>query len=333
MLLSKSLEKDQGVYDAEILEWLREARKLDPQNAEIASLYERVAAYGRNLRVPGEFKTLQAAVTAAKAQDRIVIAAGRYQASVLLDAPVTIEGSGGEVILECEGQKGSILSFGPKASGSKIHGVSLAHSSLSNENDRFSVIVVNGAELAISECTVRHSAGHGIVAMGGAKLCIVDSRIIDNAWDGISAIDSGTQVTIENCLISGNVHHGVDIWKGATGVIQNNRLNENALNGILLDTDQAVTIKNNRLNLNREYGLVVRASGASEITDNQFSQNLLGAVVVTQKGKGIKLSNNRFSKNEGSALLLDKDLPSAPYEKNEFDGGVKSTESKASLTE
>lgn len=332
-LMTKSKAKDQGVYDAEILAWMREARKLDPQNAEILALYERVAAYGRTLRVPGEFKLLQEAVSAAKAQDRIVIAAGRYQASVLVDAPVTIEASGGEVILECEGPKGSILSFGPKSSGSKIHGVSFAHNSLSNENDRFSVILVNGAELEISDCTVRHSAGHGIVAMGGAKLRVVDSRILDNAWDGISAIDAGTQVTIENSQISGNVHHGIDLWKGASGTIQNNRLNENALNGILLDTDQAVIIKNNRFNLNREYGIVVRASGASVITGNQFSQNLLGAVVITQKGKGIDLSNNRFTKNEAAPLLLDKNLPAASYEKNEFDGDLKSTESKAPLTE
>lgn len=333
MLLSKSLEKDLGVYDAEILEWLREARKLDPHNAEILALYERVAAYGRTLRVPSEFKTLQDAVTAAKAQDRIVIAAGRYQASVLVDAPVTIEGSGGEVILECEGPKGSVLSLGPQSSGSKIHGINFSHSSLSTEIDRFSVIIVNGAELELSDCTVRHSAGHGVVAMGGAKLRVLDSRIIENAWDGISAIDSGTQVTIENCLISGNVHHGIDIWKGASGLIQNNRLNENALNGILLDTDQAVTIKNNRLNLNREYGLVVRSSGASEITGNQFSQNLLGAVVVTQKGKSIRLSNNRFTKNEGAALLLDKDLDAAAFERNDFQDGAKSIQSKAPLLE
>ena len=332
-LMNQSKSKDQGVYDAEILEWLREARKLDPQNSEIIALYDRVAAYGRNLRVPSEFKTLQEALAVAKAQDRIVIAAGRYETSVLIDAPISLESTGGEVILECDGQKGSVLSFGPRSSGSKIHGITVVHNSQSTESDRFSVIVINGAELAITECTVRNSVGHGVVAMGGAKLRVVDCRIIENALDGISAIDSGTQVTIENCLISGNVNQGINIWKGASGSIQNNRLNENVLNGILLDTDQAVTIKNNRLNLNREYGLVVRSSGASEITGNQFSQNLLGAVVVTHKGKSIQLSNNRFTKNQVAALLLDKGLDAAAFERNDFQDGAKSIQSKASLLE
>src|SRR5690606_15079308 len=75
-LYSAARVKDQGVFDKDALEWLREAVALDPDDGEIAALYEKMASYTRTVKVPGDYDDLGKALADARDRDRIVLGEG-----------------------------------------------------------------------------------------------------------------------------------------------------------------------------------------------------------------------------------------------------------------
>ena len=93
-LFSAAKVRDQGQFDRDALEWLREAAALAPEDPDIAALFQKMASYTRTLEVPRDFPTLAEAVAASRDRDRIVIAEGTWDGPVIIDKAITLEGAG-----------------------------------------------------------------------------------------------------------------------------------------------------------------------------------------------------------------------------------------------
>lgn len=101
-LLKMAVARDQGQFDQQALDWLREASSLAPDDAEIASRLEKLSSYSRTLRVPGDFDTPTEALAAAHDRDRIVLGAAVWKGPLVINAAVELQGAGfADTRVEC----------------------------------------------------------------------------------------------------------------------------------------------------------------------------------------------------------------------------------------
>jgi parallel beta-helix repeat protein len=309
---------DQGRYNPQLLDLVSQAKKLAPKDQRIAELYEKVANYGRTMRVPQEYPQLQAALDAARANDRIVIEPGLYEGSFVVNVVVLLEAASGEVILSCPAENGPALTLRSEVQGAKVSGIHFRHSTLVTESERYSAVLVAGAKVSFESCHFQRAAGHGMAVIQGGEVSIEQCRFEENGWDGISVQENKSQAQIRNSVFLGNIHHGIEVWNQATAVIENNRCADNCLNGILIDTKAAVTVKANQLSSNRDYGIVLRAAGGGVVEGNRMAENLLGGMVVGNKAKAVSCVKNVFGENVGPSLSLGEGLVADSYAQNQF---------------
>lgn len=317
-LYQQALAMDQGVYNAQLLDRIGRAKKLMPDDPDISALYEKVASYGRTIRVPHEFSDLQKALDAARDHDRVVLDPGTYEGSFFVKTAVILEASSGEVILSCAAESGPALTIHKEAQGAKIFRLQFHHTTLLPDAERYSTVLVAGAKVSFDGCRFYRAAGHGMAVIQGGDVSIDQCRFEENGWDGISVQDAKSQAQIRNSIFLENIHHGIQIWNHGSAVVENNRCANNCLNGIFIDTSAAVTVKANQLNNNREYGIVLRAASEGEVEGNRIAENLLGGMAIATAAKTIACQKNIFGNNNSAALLLGKNLSAKAYTANQF---------------
>ena len=321
-LYQQALTMDQGVYNPQLLDLIGRAKKLAPDDPAIGALYEKVASYGRTIRVPQEFSDLQKALDAARDHDRVVLEPGTYVGSFSVRAAVILEAVSGTVIVSCAADTGPALTIHKEAQGAKISGLQFHHTTLLPDVERYSTVLVSGANVSFDGCRFYRAAGHGMAVIQGGDVIVDQCRFEENGWDGISVQDPQSQAQIRNSVFLGNIHHGIEIWKQATAVMENNRCADNCINGILIDTTAAVSVKLNQLNGNREYGIFLRSASGGEVERNRIADNLLGGMAIAPSAKKVTCQQNVFGKNEGAALILGKGLISSAFSNNQFPDSI-----------
>ena len=321
-LYQQAIAMDQGVYNPQLLDRIGRAKKLAPDDAAIGALYEKVASYGRTIRVPQEFSDLQKALDAARDHDRVVLEPGTYVGSFSVKAAVILEAASGEVILSCAAESGPALTIHKDAQGANIFRLQFHHTTLLPDAERYSTVLVTGAKVSFDGCRFYRAAGHGMAVIQGGDVSIDQCRFEENGWDGISVQDAQSQAQIRNSVFVGNIHHGIEVWNQATAVVENNRCADNCINGILIDTAADVVVKTNQLNGNREYGIVLRAASGGTVEGNRIAENLLGGMAIAQAAKAVVCQQNVFGKNEGAALTLGKGITASSFSNNQFPGSI-----------
>ena len=141
-LLAQANKLDEGTYSAEALALLEEAIRIAP-NDELRTLYKKMSAYGRALKVPSEFKTIAEAIKAVRENDRIILAKGTYQEFLTIPPGIEILGENREsTIIECEGAKGSVITLNKPGAKVRLASLTLRHRGLVNESERFPVCLL-----------------------------------------------------------------------------------------------------------------------------------------------------------------------------------------------
>lgn len=309
-LFAAAKVRDQGVFDSDVLEWLREATALSPDDSEITALYKKVAAYTRTLEVPGDYSTLPEAVDAARDRDRIVVGEGTWAGPLVMDKAIQIEGAGQDkTIIEVEASVSTAATFGRNASGARVSGITFRHRGFDSGPNRFSVLLVRGSEVTMNDCRIADSAGHGLAVMEagivGATRCVFEN----NGWDGVAVRGAGSRIEFTECQSNSNFGHGYDIWDGGSAAIHNSSARENAVNGILVDTvANDIVLGENDLRSNREYGIVLASAASGRVHGNVCRENLVGGMAVQFSAGRLTYDSNRFEKNQGPGLALEKGL-------------------------
>ena len=317
-LFAAAKVRDLGRFDQDALEWLREATALAPTDPEIAALYQKMASYTRTLQVPGDFPTLPDAVAAARERDRIVIAEGTWAGPVVIDKPLTLEGAGRDrTIIEVDAAASCAATFGPGSSGTRVSGITFRHRGFDSGPNRFSALLVRGAELTLADCRVADSAGHGLAVQDAGRVAATRCVFENNGWDGVAVRGAGSRIEFAECEAIGNFGHGFDLWDGGSGALHRCLARDNSANGILIDTTAAdVVIGENDLRANREYGIVVSAAASGRIHGNQCRENLLGGMAVRFSAARLAFENNRLENNLGPGLALEQGLRPESFSTN-----------------
>jgi hypothetical protein len=317
-LYQMARSRDHGTYDREALVWLREARSLAPENAEIRALFEKFALYIRTLHVPAEFATPSEAIAQARDRDRVVIAAGTWHGPVVIDSAIDLSGAGmGLTKFQCYPDDGCVLTLSPSANGAHIRGISVGHQKIGEGDERFSAALVRGAMAFFEDCEFTQASGHGLAVMEGAKVRAMRCRFSENGWNGAAAFGKDTQLEIKDSQSNKNYDHGIEAWQEASIVLSNNRCEGNTGNGIHIDNGQApANLQNNQLTANREFGLVIDSAGSGKISGNHARRNQLGGFVIRLQAASLEVLDNQATLNEGPGLILEKGLKFDAYSKN-----------------
>lgn len=321
-LAAEAKRRDRGMFDTALYALINEAKTLAPNDPEVSAVYEKISAYPRTMRVPGEIATINDAVALARPKDRIAITGGLYQEALVINKPIEIIGDG-QVVLEVAGADGPVLTFGPSAQNARISGCTFRHraAEAANGAERFPAVLVRGGAIAMRECVFTAASGHGLAVMEGGRVGLAQCRAEANGWDGISVRGEGSAVNLKNSLAVRNGEHGVDVWDGAMAALSDNICSNNRRNGVTIVSGAAqVTLTNNQMDGNREYGLVLVSAAAGQVTGNQAKSNTLGGVVVRSGAANVKLENNRLLANQGPGLLLEKGVDEAKYKANTLTG-------------
>lgn len=317
-LLKMAIARDQGQFDQQALEWLREAKSLAPENPEITSHLEKLSSYTRTLRVPGDFVTPEEALASARPNDRIVLGAGTWKGPLLVNTTVELQGTGfNDTRIDCTPDHGSAITIGPDARGARVSGITFRHESFAAGTDRYSVALVRGGSATFVDCRFIGASGHGLAVIEGGQSTVSRCRFADNGWNGIAAIGHGSTLEVRDSESLNNFEHGIESWDGAAVILINNRCEANSRNGIHVDNQLAsATLEGNQLIANREFGLVLDSAGSGKIAGNHARANLLGGLVIRMEAASLPVTSNEATLNQGPGLVLEKGLNAASYTNN-----------------
>lgn len=310
--------RDQGKFDPQALEWMREALALAPNDAEVKALYEKLASYSRTLHVPEDVKTLAEAISGARDRDRIVLGEGTFEAGVVINSAVQLEGAGeGKTILTMAAQKGPVLTFGPDSKGATVTGLVLQHEGFDAGTSRYPIALVRGAEMEFFDCIFLEGSGHGLAVVDGGHAVAQRCVFKTNGWDGAAASGEGSRITLSESESTGNFGHGIEIWDGASAVVTNSKSSRNSRNGLLVDSaGEGIEVTGSQFFGNREYGLVLNAGASGKVRENSCYANMMGGLVIRFAAISVMVEGNKIEGNSGPGLILEQGLRAEIYDGN-----------------
>ena len=320
-LIAQARELDRGTYSAEALKLVEEAMRLYPSK-ENRALYQKMSAYGKVIKVPTDHATITLALKSAEKNDRVFVAKGVYQESLLIPNGVELVGENrSDTIIECPAKIGPVISVESGSEESRVSSLTLRHTGLVNDEERFPIIAVDSGFLELDNLLVTRASGHGIAVINGGKARINLSKFTDCGWDGISVTGSGSFVTLNQVNSEKNLHHGVDFWEGASGEVFESTFSGNGRSGLLvIDPGEAVTIQSSRSEGNREVGFFFSEANGVELSNSSAHGNLLGGMFFERATKGIKLMNNSVTENGEAGIVFEKGVEVLNEEGNTVKG-------------
>jgi len=252
---------------------------------------------GTSLRVGKNqaFQSIEMALKISQAGDTILIEKGTYlEANLLIQHPIcligidypTLENNKQKEIITIESDSVSII------------GLHLQNVKVSYIND-FAAIKVNRQKHCVFENNRLENTFFGIF-LKHSKGCIIRNNYIKG--------------NAKNEMSSGNAIH---LWYCNNILVEKNQA-RNHRDGIYLEFVDNSIVKNNIVADNIRYGLHFMFSDKDEYHGNTFRSN--GAGVAVMFSKYIKMQNNRFEFNWGSASygLLLKDITDSEIMNNIF---------------
>lgn len=310
--------RDQGQFDVQVLEWMREALALAPHDPEIRELYEKVASYSRTLHVPEDIATLEEALAEARDRDRVVLGEGTFDAGLVINAAVQLEGAGeGKTVLESNAITAPALTFGPAAKGATVSGILFRQKGFDAGENRFPVVQVRTGEVSFSDCIFRDGSGHGLEVIEGGKAEASRCLFEANGWDGVAARGAGSRVVVRESRAVANIGHGFEVWDQAVASIHDCVAKSNCRNGILIDSAaDGLSVTGNEVMANREYGILLAAGASGQVKDNSSYANLLGGMLVRFASISVEVQGNRLEENSGPGLILEQGLREDLYQEN-----------------
>jgi nitrous oxidase accessory protein len=254
-------------------------------------------SFGQTIKVCNtcEISTIVDAIKVAKDYDTIQIKKGNYKEyNIIVDKPLTIIGENYPVI---DGEfKGEIFTI------------------ISDS------VTLDG--LFIINVGTSYTEDYAAVRVRKSKNFIIQNLVLEKLFFGIYLEKSNNGKIYHNKIIGDaieeyNSGNGIQLWYSKNIEIEHNFV-QHVRDGIYLEFADNCVIKNNVSSNNVRYGLHFMFSNNDTYQDNTFENN--GAGVAVMFSKKIKMYNNTFKENWGSASygMLLKEINDAEIKGNRF---------------
>ncbi|HEX6133548.1 MAG TPA: nitrous oxide reductase family maturation protein NosD [Longimicrobiales bacterium] len=243
----------------------------------------------------GPYRTVAAAVAAARPHDVVLIRSGTYrEPTIIIRSPLTLQGEAGAV-LDGEARR-QLLRV--EADSVTIRGLTLRNVGTSYIDDRAAITVEN------------------------ASHCVIEANRLENAFFGIYLANAGW-CRIEHNVLRGRAvketasGNGIHLWYSKEVLIRNNDVRGHR-DGIYFEFVEDSRVEGNHAQGNLRYGLHFMFSNRCEYRGNVFRAN--GAGIAVMYTRNVVMEDNRFEDNRGAAAfgLLLKDITDSRVTRNTF---------------
>ena len=322
-LYEKALALDNGEFSDPALETLREAIRLD-NRTDYQNLYNKMSAYTRLLKVPGDYSTITEALAAARTNDKIRLGEGVFNESLSMNVKVDLEGAGrGKTVIQCEAQKASVLLSAKEASGSRVAALTLRQTGIYLAAERYPVALADGGELVLEDCLIEGGAGHGVAVINGGSARLRSVEVLKCGWDGLAVNGEGSVAHAENCRFDSNFHHGIDAWGGGRVTVRSSRATRNGLAGaVIMSRGVRSELVQCTIDRNREVGISISNGTVAVLRSNRVEENLLGGVMVEGEGTAAGMEGNVAERNRKFGIMVDRRSVVEPFRDNETKDNV-----------
>ena len=317
-LYEKALALDDGEFSEPALETLREAIRLDNRK-DYQDLYNKMSAYTRLLKVPGDYSTITEALAAARSNDKIRLGEGVFAEALSLNVKVDIEGAGtGKSIIQCEAEKASVLLSSKEAAGSRVAALTLRQTGISLAAERYPVALADGAELVLEDCLIEGGAGHGVAVINGGSASLRNVRVLKCGWDGLAVNGDGSVADAVDCRFDSNFHHGIDAWGGGRVTVKSSRATKNGLAGVvIMSRGVRSELVQCTIDRNREVGVSISNGTIAVLRSNRVEENLLGGIMIEGEGTTAGMEGNVTERNSKFGIMADRRSTIEPFRENE----------------
>lgn len=292
----------------------------------LTGLFSMAQLAGRELRVPGAFPSIQAAINAARAGDVVMVEPGQYRERLKLRPGIVVRSAGGDV----KGQLGltraeaTILNHpdgqGPgvtMAEGATLDGFTITgvgkydealwnkhHATKGNEQKHQHIGEAGTAGIEVRHsCVVEnnivHHVGYTGIGITGLKGRKVEPRITHNICHrnmggGIGSM-SGSTALIENNTCFENFFAGIG-HNGASPTVRGNLCYGNIRAGIGISEGSSPTVTGNRCFKNRRAGIGIRSGSETRplVADNDCYENEMAGIGTKEHARPTIRSNRCF---------------------------------------
>ncbi len=322
-LYEKALALDDGEFSDPALETLREAIRLDNRQ-DYQDLYNKMSAYTRLLKVPGDYSTITEALAAARTNDKIRLGEGVFNESLSLIVKVDLEGAGRDkTIIQCDAQRASALLSAKEASGSRVASLTLRQTGISLAAERYPVALADGGEVVLEDCLIEGGAGHGVAVINGGSARLRSVEVLKCGWDGLAVNGEGSVAHAENCRFDSNFHHGIDAWGGGRVRVKSSRATKNGLAGaVLMSRGVRSELIQCTIDRNREVGISISNGTVAVLRSNRVEENLLGGIMVEGEGTAAGMEGNLAERNRKFGIMVDRWSVVEPFRDNETKDNV-----------
>lgn len=254
-------------------------------------------SYAQNIEVCAKcsLTSIKEAISVAKDYDTIIIKKGTYKEyNININKPLTIVGENYPII---DGElKGEIITI------------------------TSDYVTVDG--LFIINVGTSYTEDYAAIRVKRSKHFLIQNLVLEKLFFGIYIEKSNNGRIFHNKIIGDAVEeynsgNGIQLWYSNYIDIEHNFV-EHVRDGIYLEFSDNCLIKNNVSAENLRYGLHFMFSNDDIYQDNTFENN--GAGVAVMFSKRIKMLNNTFQKNWGTASygMLLKEINDAEIRGNTF---------------
>ena len=307
---------------------VNERRRVDT-NASPPGTVARTGA--KTLTVPDQYPTIQEAIDAAEAGDRVLVKPGTYREILTLKDGVHLSGTERDTCrIQLQDGATSVLKATRCRTGSvrllTFHGRDVA---TSGEPDNYPAgMVVDDSTLLVQDCAVWAFGGNGIMVTGvrgsstlrrnycaangrygiyighGARGTVQENVCEKNSSHGIKVISPGTAPILRGNRCRNNRGNGINFWEGAAGTAEANLCVANVSSGITVNgRGTAPTLKNNQVSNSGKQGISVSEGAAPLVEANVCTDNARSGILFCDGAAG-KANRNRCDGNARDGITV-----------------------------
>ena len=296
-----------------------------------------------NVKVPGDFRSIQDAIDAAQDGDIIQVGPGVYSETLkIVNKSLTLKGSGRDTTIINGRNQNQLPTVFIDTGNVDISGFTI-------RNGNWGVDINDSTSSSVSDCVIRENKVVGIgcknskvelnnnlitdtVPLKGAfgrgtqaissNIVFNNNTISNNAEMGI--ITFNTQGSINNCIVGNNKSTGLNMLDGSNIDVTDSVFDQNGLTGIFM-FESTGTVTKSSLTFNKFRGIGFESSESFKLVENiikgsfeigVFVGSSTGSVlrneIINNKSNGIniqhsisvKVEDNRIASNEGTGSFL-----------------------------
>lgn len=248
----------------------------------------------------GSFRTVADAVSAARADDILLVRPGNYRESIVVAKSIAILGDGERDQIVLESGAGPVVRF--DAPFGRIANITIRRSvDDPGATPDYAVWVTTG-RLELDGCDITSASLACVSISGDAEPTIRRNRIHDSSAGGVFVNQRG-RGTIEGNDIFGNALSNIEIADAAEPTVRHNRIRNAMQAGVLVSGAAGGAIEDNDIFANTLAGIEVSKDAAPMVRRNRVHDGY-GVGLNFHDGAGGTIDDNDIFANAGAGVVI-----------------------------